>query len=100
MMHKRDLVRAVWKRSGVPLYDVKPVCDALFDIITEELRAGRAVHIRDFFKFEAVHHRGQWKYNPKTTLKIWIDGYLKPVAKAGIALKRKMRKYGSTEWVE
>ena len=90
-MEKVELSRKVRDVTGMTYDQAKIAVGAVFDIMAEELRHGRQVRIRDFFTFSAVEHGGRWGTNPQTGAKMFIEGYRKPVAKAGAVLKRMLR---------
>jgi nucleoid DNA-binding protein len=60
VMHKRQLVDEVARRSGPWGLTRREVCDALhgiLDVITDEMAEGNAVTIAGFGRFEAKEHK-------------------------------------------
>ncbi|MBN1659197.1 MAG: HU family DNA-binding protein [Anaerolineae bacterium] len=62
VMHKRQLIDQVARRSGLRGLTRRQVRDALhgiLDVITDEMAEGRAVTISGFGRFEAKEHKGR-----------------------------------------
>ncbi len=62
VMHKRQLIDQVARRSGPWGLTRRQVRDALhgiLDVITDEMAEGRAVTISGFGRFEAKEHKGR-----------------------------------------
>lgn len=90
-MEKVELSRKVRDVTGMTYDQAKIAVDAVFSVMAEEMRLGRQVRIRDFFTFSSVEHGARQVRNPQTGALMFVDGYRKPVAKAGAVLKRMMR---------
>jgi nucleoid DNA-binding protein len=62
VMHKRQLVDEVARRSGPWGLTGREVCDALhsiLDVITDQMAEGNAVTVAGFGRFEAKEHKGR-----------------------------------------
>jgi nucleoid DNA-binding protein len=62
VMHKRQLIAIVARRSGpwgLTRRQVRDALHGLLDVITDEMAEGRAVTISGFGRFEAKEHKGR-----------------------------------------
>ena len=62
VMHKRQLITTVARRSGpwgLTRRQVRDALHGLLDVITDEMAEGRAVTISGFGRFEAKKHKGR-----------------------------------------
>ncbi|MEA1938547.1 MAG: HU family DNA-binding protein [Pseudomonadota bacterium] len=86
-MNKQDLVSAVADKAEITKAAAGKAVDAVFDSIIDSLKAGDAVQLVGFGKFEAVQRAASKGRNPRTGEEIDIPASIVPKFKAGKALK-------------
>ena len=87
-MYKAELINSVAARAEIDQKTAAKVCNALFDVIMEEVEKGEAVNIVGFGKF-SLHERGErMGRNPKTGEEIKIAARKVPFFKPSVTWKR------------
>ncbi len=86
-MLKKDLVDKVAKAAGLTKKQAGEAVDGVFDAITHALKAGEAVLLTGFGKFEVREKKARPGINPKTLERIQLPARNAPAFKAGKALK-------------
>lgn len=65
-MHTSDLIAAIADRSGLSRTDAKKALDATFEVITNVVKEGDAVAVKDFGKFDLRERAARKGRNPQT----------------------------------
>lgn len=86
-MNKNDLVAAVADASDITRADAAKAVDAVFDSITNALKAGDEVRLVGFGTFAASHRAASTGRNPRTGEPIEIAASVQPKFRAGKGLK-------------
>ncbi len=86
-MLKKDLVDKVAKAAGLTKKQAAEAVDGVFEAITGALKAGDAVLLTGFGKFEVRQRAARPGINPKTLVRIQLPARHVPAFKAGKALK-------------
>ncbi|RMH74347.1 MAG: integration host factor [Actinomyces sp.] len=86
-MNKSELVAAIADRAGVSQKDAGNCLDAFFDIVAEEVAAGREVSVTGWIKFERVATKAREGRNPQTGEPVAIPAGTKTKVTAGSKLK-------------
>jgi DNA-binding protein HU-beta len=86
-MNKQDLVAAVAEHSGLAKNDSAKAVDAVFDAITNELKAGGDVRLVGFGTFSVTKRKASTGRNPRTGETMTIKASTQPKFKAGKGLK-------------
>ena len=86
-MNKTELVAAVAEKAGLTNKDAAKAVAAVFDAITDTLKAGDKVALVGFGTFEVRERAARTGINPQTKETIKIAASKAPVFKAGKAFK-------------
>ncbi|MBW8308030.1 MAG: HU family DNA-binding protein [Candidatus Paracaedibacteraceae bacterium] len=86
-MNKTDLIKAVANHSGAPTDTVNKVFDALFNVITNNLKNKEDVSIPGFGKFKVSERAARKGRNPQTGAAMDIAASTSVTFSAGKALK-------------
>ena len=86
-MNKAELIDAVAAKSGLQKNEASRAVDALFETITEALKAGDTVALLGFGSFAVKARAARTGRNPRTRETIEIPASKIPGFKAGKALK-------------
>ncbi|MBE1236961.1 HU family DNA-binding protein [Phaeovibrio sulfidiphilus] len=86
-MNKNDLIAAVAERSELSKADATKAVDAVFDAITDALKAGDEVRLIGFGTFAVSERAASTGRNPRTGEPIEIAASKQPKFKAGKVLK-------------
>ncbi|MBR5473578.1 MAG: HU family DNA-binding protein [Clostridia bacterium] len=86
-MNKTELVAAVAEKAGLSNKDAAKAVAAVFDAITDTLKAGDKVALVGFGTFAVKERAAREGVNPATGKKIKIAASKAPAFKAGKALK-------------
>ena len=86
-MNKAELVAAVAEKAGLSNKDAAKAVAAVFDAITDTLKAGDKVALVGFGTFAVKERAAREGVNPLTGAKISIAASKAPAFKAGKALK-------------
>ena len=86
-MNKTELVAAVAEKAGLSNKDAAKAVAAVFDAITDTLKAGDKVVLVGFGTFAVKERAAREGVNPLTGAKISIAASKAPAFKAGKALK-------------
>ncbi len=86
-MTKVDLVNSVAAKSGLSKKDSEKAVAAVFESITDSLKAGEKVALVGFGTFEVKTRAQREGINPRTKEKITIAASKLPSFKAGRVLK-------------
>ena len=86
-MNKTELVAAVAEKAGLSNKDAAKAVAAVFDAITDTLKAGDKVALVGFGTFAVKERAAREGVNPLTGAKISIAASKAPAFKAGKALK-------------
>ena len=86
-MNKNDLVHHLAERTGISKTDAQKAVDGVFDIITENLKAGGEVRITGFGVFVVSQRAGGKGRNPQTGEEITIKASKAARFRAGKPLK-------------
>jgi Bacterial nucleoid DNA-binding protein len=71
-MNRSELVAAVAAETGHTQAAVNGVVDAIFDVVTSELKKGTKVSIPGWLSFERTHRAARMGRNPQTGAAIQI----------------------------
>jgi DNA-binding protein HU-beta len=86
-MNKAELIDAVSSKTGLQKADATRAVDAVFDAVTEALKAGDSVSLLGFGTFVVKSRAARAGRNPRTNETIQIPASKVPGFKAGKALK-------------
>lgn len=86
-MNKNDLIAAVAEQAGLSKQDAGKAVDAVFDAITNALKAGDEVRLVGFGTFNVSERAASEGRNPRTGEKIMIEASKQPKFKAGKGLR-------------
>ena len=86
-MRKSDLIELAAKRGDLTIDRARVVVDALFDEMTEAMRRGERIEIRDFGNFTVKEHDGYEGRNPRTGEPVQVPQKRLPLFRAGKGLK-------------
>ena len=86
-MNKTELIATVAEKAELSKKDSEKAVAAVFDAITESLKAEEKVQLVGFGSFEVKKRAARIGRNPKTKEAIEIPASVVPVFKAGKALK-------------
>ena len=86
-MNKTELVKAVAAKAGVSQADAQKSVAAVFEAITDALKAGESVSLIGFGSFDTRKVPARKGRNPRTGEDITIAAHVTPVFKAGKGLK-------------
>ena len=86
-MNKNDLVAAVSDKSDLSKADATKAVDAVFDVISGELKSGGDVRLVGFGTFSVSARAATTGRNPRTGEAIQIPASNQPKFKAGKGLK-------------
>lgn len=86
-MNKTELIASVAQRAELTKKDAEKSVKAVFDILSEELKAGNKVQVIGFGTFEVRERAARDGHNPKTKEVIKIPASKTPAFKAGKQLK-------------
>lgn len=85
--NKNDLIAAVADSAGLSKADAGRAVDAVFEAITNALKAGDDVRLVGFGTFDAVKRAASEGRNPRTGEKIEIPASVQPKFRPGKGLK-------------
>ena len=91
-MNKAELTSAVAEKTGQTKKDADAAISAVFEIISDALKAEDKVQLVGFGSFEVKRREARIGRNPKTKEQINIAASKSPVFKAGKALKEAVNK--------
>ena len=86
-MNKTELVAALAAKTELSKKDAEKALNAVFETITEALKAGDKVALVGFGTFEAKERPARVARNPRTGEEIKVEASKTPAFKAGKALK-------------
>ncbi|MCP3853144.1 MAG: integration host factor [Actinomycetia bacterium] len=86
-MNKTELVAAIADRTGVSKTDVDKSLGGLFDVVSDQVKAGDKVSIPGFISFEQTIRKPRTGRNPQTGESIQIKGGPAVKVSAGAKLK-------------
>ena len=86
-MNKSEYIGAIANATGLSKTDAANAVDAMFDTITDALKAGDKVSLVGFGTFQVRERAARQGRNPKTGEMINIPAGKTPAFKAGKALK-------------
>ncbi len=86
-MTKKDIIMKISEDTGLKQVDVKEVVQRTFDIITESLRQGDKVELRNFGIFKVKTRKGRLGRNPRTGAGVSIPDKKVVSFKAGMKMK-------------
>ncbi|MDD3444277.1 MAG: HU family DNA-binding protein [Zavarzinia sp.] len=87
MANKNDLIAAVADSAGLSKADAGRAVDAVFEAITNALKAGDDVRLVGFGTFDVVKRAASEGRNPRTGEKIDIPASVQPKFRPGKGLK-------------
>jgi nucleoid DNA-binding protein len=96
-LNRKDLVRELGRRAGLPAADAQRTLDALFGnsadpgLIAAALREGEEVHLQGFGTFDVRARGPRAGRDPRTRTPILIPGRRAPGFRAGSALRGALR---------
>ena len=86
-MNKSELIAAMADKAGLSKKDTEKALAAFIDSVSEELKAGKKVHLVGFGTYEIRERAARTGINPRTGDQIKIAASKAPVFKAGKAFK-------------
>jgi DNA-binding protein HU-beta len=86
-MNKAELVAAVADKTGEPKTKVAEAVDAVFDVITDALKAGDDVRVPSFGVFAVAKTAARKARNPQTNQEVTVPAGVKARFRPGKALK-------------
>lgn len=91
-MNKMELVEALASKAAVSKSEAEKVLNSLIDVVTDNLKADKAVTITGFGSFSISHRKERQGVNPQNpTEKITIPAMKVPKFTAGKTLKDSVR---------
>jgi Bacterial nucleoid DNA-binding protein len=90
-MNRSELVAAVAAETGHTQAAVNGVVDAIFDVVTSELKKGTKVSIPGWLSFERTHRAARMGRNPQTGAAIQIAASNSVKVSAGSKLKASVK---------
>ena len=90
-MNRSELVAAVAAETGHTQAAVNGVVDAIFDVVTSELKKGTKVSIPGWLSFERTHSAARMGRNPQTGASIKIAASNGVKVSAGSELKASVK---------
>ncbi len=90
-MNRSELVAAVAAETGHTQPAVNGVVDAIFDVVTSELKKGTKVSIPGWLSFERTHRAARMGRNPQTGAAIQIAASNSVKVSAGSKLKASVK---------
>ena len=90
-MTKKEIVTEISDRTDIKQVDVKKVVQMTLDIITENLKNGETVELRNFGIFKTKTRKPRRGRNPKTGESVDIPGKRVVTFKAGLIMKDKVK---------
>jgi len=91
-MTKKDIIMRIAEETGLKQVDVKEVVQRTFDIIVENLSAGKKVELRNFGIFKVKTRKGRMGRNPRTGESVEIPDKKVVSFKAGMKMKVDVKK--------
>ena len=88
---KKDIVRQIAKKLGLPQVDTKNVVQSLLDAIVEVLLTDGRLELRDFGVFEVKQRAQRKARNPKTGAEVTVPPRKVVTFKPGKLLQEKTR---------
>jgi len=86
-MNKNELVSAVAEKAGISKGDAQSAVDAVFSVITGELKKGGDVRLVGFGNFSVSRREASTGRNPQTGAEVKIPARNVPKFSAGKGLK-------------
>jgi DNA-binding protein HU-beta len=86
-MNKTELIANVAQKADLTKKDSEKAVKAVFDAISESLKAGNKVQVIGFGTFEVRERKAREGRNPRNNEKIQIKASKTPAFKAGKQLK-------------
>ncbi|WP_173931614.1 DNA-binding protein HupB [Chelativorans sp. Marseille-P2723] len=86
-MNKNELVSAVAEKAGLSKGDAQSAVDAVFSVITNELKSGGDVRLVGFGNFSVSRREATTGRNPQTGAEVQIPARNVPKFSAGKGLK-------------
>ena len=90
-MNKDLLVKNLAKKFNLHNAEMKKYVESLFNLITDQVKNGKKVHIVGFGSFEAKKRASRTGTDPQSGKKIIIPETKTPVFTAGTALKKAVK---------
>ena len=90
-MTKKEIVTEIADRTDIKQVDVKKVVQMMLDSITENLKSGATVELRNFGIFKTKTRKPRRGRNPKTGESVDIPGKRVVTFKAGLMMKDKVK---------
>jgi integration host factor subunit beta len=84
---KRDLVDRIAANSGCSRSEVRAIVQRVFELISEDLAAGKRIEFRQFGVFEVRERRARTAKNPRTNVRVEVPSRLTIRFKPGQDLK-------------
>lgn len=91
-MNKNELIEAVAKATGSTKADASKSIDAIFNVITTQLKKGQEVRLVNFGTFLVAKRKATEGRNPRTGAPIKIPASKQPKFRAGKLLKEAVNK--------
>ena len=91
-MNKNELAATVAQKLGYSDTEAKNIVNSFFDILSDNIVAGKKVQLTGFGTFEVRQRNGRKGYNPQTGEPIWIEPSATVGFKASKALKETVNK--------
>ncbi|MDN2564909.1 HU family DNA-binding protein [Aquibium sp. A9E412] len=86
-MNKNELVAAVADEANISKGDAQSAVDAVFSVITRELKGGGDVRLVGFGNFSVSHRKASTGRNPQTGAQVQVPARNVPRFSAGKGLK-------------
>lgn len=91
-MTKKDIIMKIADETGLKQIDVKEVVQRTFDLITNSLRRGDKVELRNFGIFKVKVRKGRVGRNPRTGESVTISDKKVVSFKSGMKMKLDVEK--------
>jgi len=91
VLNKGDIVSAITAKTNQSKKDTEETVDAILEVITESINAGKKVGFTGFGAFWVNERKGRVGVNPQTGAKIDIPPTKVPKFKAGSVLKQAVK---------
>ena len=88
---KKELVLAVARDTGVRQVDVKRVVQRTLDHLTESLKAGQTIELRNFGVFKIRQRAPRRGRNPKTGQEVPVPSKRVVVFKPGLVMRQDIK---------
>lgn len=89
-MTRRELVRAVAARRGIPVKTAEEAVNLVFDAMRQALCEGRRVEIRGFGTFHSRRYAGFDGRDPRTGEPVRVESKVLPAFRVGKVLRARL----------